>query len=199
MKLRRMSGLSVKSRFDAVEIRIVEAEAVRPGDEQRPVARDDDAAFDAVGEILDVLEPQVVGAETRPRHPLRAEVHRPALGERPRPHALVEELDRPRAGRLALRRREVGEVERSIPREVRVEDDVVQPLRADGLDAGHAGDGAQHHAIRPHHAHRPDVLRDEEVAVGQEGDGPRAGQAGGDGLNVDWRRRFGGRRRFRLS
>jgi hypothetical protein len=36
-----------------------------------------------------------------------SELHRPALGERPGPHALVEEFDRPGARRFAARRREI--------------------------------------------------------------------------------------------
>ena len=53
--------------LDAVEIGVVKAETIRAGDEQRAVACDDNTALRALGEILDVLEPQVVRAEARAR------------------------------------------------------------------------------------------------------------------------------------
>ncbi len=121
---------------DAVEIGVVEAEPIGAGDEQRAVAREHDPPLGAFGDHLDVLQAPLVLRQPRPRDGLHPDLHRPPLGERLGPDALVEELDRPDRRRFAFRRREVGEVERPVAREVGIEQQVVQALRGDGLHAG---------------------------------------------------------------
>ena len=186
--------------LDAVEVRVVEAEAIGAGDEQRAVRRQHDAALAAaVEDDLDVLQAPVVLAQPRPGHPLHPDVHRPAFGERFGPDLFVEGLEGPHAGRLAARRREVGEVEHPVAGEVRIEHDVVQALRADHLDAGHAGNRQRDETVGPDDPHRADALGDEEVAVGQKRDRPRAAQPVGDGLDRERRRRLRRRRRVGLS
>ena len=107
----------------------------------------DPALAAAVEDDLDVLQAAVVLAQARAGHALHADVHRAPLGERLRPDAFVEVLDRPEPGRLAARRREIGEIEQPVAGEIRVEHDVVQALRADDLDARHAGNRQRDHAV----------------------------------------------------
>ena len=114
--------------IDAIQVGVVEPETIGPGDKQRPVAADDNAALRALSEDVDVLQPPIIRTQPRPGDPLCAELHRPALGEWSGPDALVEVLDRPRRRRLAPWRRKVGEVEEPVSREVGVQHDIVQAL-----------------------------------------------------------------------
>ena len=191
-------GVQHRVALVAVEIRVVEPEAIGTGHEQVAVASELDAPLGAVGQVTHGLEPRVVLAQTGPRHLFHADVQEPPLGQRLGPHVLVEEVQRPRARRLARRRREVGEVERSVAREVGVEQQIVQSVRADRLDARHAGNRRRHDAVGLHDPHRAAVLRDQEVAVGQKRDGPRAGETSGDRLDVERWRGTGRWRRVRL-
>ncbi len=82
----------------------------------------------------------------------------------------------------------------------------MEALRRDDLDGRHAGDRLRHFAFRRHRAQHAAALGDEKVAVGQEGQRPRALQLVRDdvdsvaGLALR-RRRFGlaGERGLRLA
>ncbi len=147
---------------DAVEVRIVEAERVGAGDEHRAVGREGDAPLHArLGDHLDVLETAIVLAQPAAADALGADVEHAALGERLRPDVLVEVLDRPLPGFLALGRREIGEIDEPVGGEVRIEHDVVEALRGDDLDRRDARDRRGHLAVRRHGAQRSGALGDE--------------------------------------
>ena len=119
---------------------------------------------------------------------LHPDLHQATLRQRFGPDVLVDEVQRPGAGRLSRRRREVGEVERAVAREVRVEHHIVEPLRGGLLHRRHAGDWRRNEAVGLHDAHGPGALQDQEIAVGQERHRPGARQPGRDRLDVERRR-----------
>ena len=134
--------------------------------------------------------------ELRAAHALGAQVEHAALGERLVPDLVVVVLDRPFARGFAFRRREVREVHVAVRREIRVEHDVVKALRGDDLHGRHAADRLGDDAGRRHGSQRAAALGDEEVAVRQERERPRARQLVGDDLGLVARfalrrRRFG--------
>jgi hypothetical protein len=135
-------GLVRRRVLGAVEIGIVEPKRVGARYIHRAVAREYDAPLDAAfDQRLDTEDLAVVEAQLRARDALCAEVEQTALGERLVPDLVVVVLDRPLARGLALRRREVREVDVAVCGEARVEHDVVEALRRDDFDGRHACDG----------------------------------------------------------
>ncbi len=104
-----------------------------------------------------------------------------------------------RVGRVAFR---VAEVDAPVGRERGIQCDIEQATLPFGQHSRHAADVAFDAAAGGQQLERARPLGDEHPAVGQEGEAPRVGQAGGHLAHADGRRRSGtdgrdGRRRCR--
>ncbi len=175
-------GIGLVAVAAATQIPVVETEAVGAGHVQCSVGCKGQAALRALEDGYDILQPCFILAEPRPRNLLHADMRPAPVGHRKVEDTIVVELIRPERGRLPRRGREVGKIEQPIADKIRIQHHIVQALGRDGLDGWHPFDGRMD-TLLGDDPHGAPVLRDQDLAVGQERQRPRRRQAAGDGLH----------------
>jgi len=91
------------------------------------------------------------------------------------------------ATRLSRRWSEVGEIDRPVAREVRIERDVVQPALGGRPDWRQSAKRTRHPSVGPHHAQVARALGDQHAAVRKELQGPRVVEPGDDRVDGECR------------